>query len=69
MCSVGPSRPVHRYAIDGRSVDFSGLSHVFSRTVAVDDTKRRYVGMCYGCSAQQESGAALLKNSMITAGA
>ena len=43
--------------------------HVFSRTVAAVDTKRGYVGMCNGRSAQQESGAALSKNSMFTAGA
>ena len=42
--------------------------HVFSLTVAVD-AKRGYVGMCNGRSAQQESGAALSKNSMFTAGA
>ena len=40
----------------------------FSRTVAAVDTKRRYVGMCNGRSAQQESGAALSKNSMFKAG-
>ena len=34
-------------------------SHVFSRNVAAADTKRGYVGMCNGRSAQQESGAAL----------
>ena len=28
----------------------------FSRTVAAVDTKRGYVGMCNGRSAQQESG-------------
>ena len=43
-------------------------SHVFSRTVAAVDTKRGYVGMCNGRSAQQESGAGLSKNSMFTAG-
>ena len=42
--------------------------HVFSRTVAAVDTKRGYVGMYNGRSAQQESGAALSKNSMFTAG-
>ena len=42
-------------------------SHVFSRTVAAVDTKRGYVGMCIGRSAQQESGAVLSKNSMFTA--
>ena len=56
-----------RYSIYGR---FVGLClHVFSRTVAAVDTKRGYVGMCNGRSAQQESGAALSKNSMFTAGA
>ena len=30
-------------------------AQVFSRTVAVVDTKRGYVGMCNGRSAQQES--------------
>ena len=29
---------------------------VFSRTMAAVDTKRGYVGMCNGRSAQQESG-------------
>ena len=43
--------------------------HVFSLTVATVDAKRGYVGMCNGRSAQQESGAALSKNSMFTAGA
>ena len=43
-------------------------SHVFSQTVAAVDTKRGYVGMCNGRSAQQESGAALSKNSMFKAG-
>ena len=46
-----------------------GSSHVFSRTVAAVDTKRGYVGMCNGRSEHQESGAALSKNSMFTAGA
>ena len=41
---------------------FVGLS-------AAVDIKRGYVGMCNGRSAQQESGAALSKNSMFTAGA
>ena len=53
----------------GRSVGLCICSHVFSRTVAAVDTKRGYVGMCNGRSAQQESGAALSKNSMFTAGA
>ena len=52
-----------------RSVGLCICSHVFSRTVAAVDTKRGYVGMCNGRSAQQESGAALSKNSMFTAGA
>ena len=52
-----------RYCVVGRFVP-----HVFSRTVAAVDTKRGYVGMCNGRSAQQESGAALSKNSMFTAG-
>ena len=45
----------------------SVCTHVFSRTVAAVDTKRGYVGMCNGRSAQQESGAALSENSMFTA--
>ena len=40
--------------------------NVFSRTVAVVDIKRGYVGMCNGRSAQQESGAA--ENSVFTGG-
>ena len=52
----------------GRSVCVCICSHVFSRTVAAVDTKRGYVGMCNGRSAQQESGAGLSKNSMFTAG-
>ena len=52
-----------------RFVGLSVCTHVFSRTVAAVDTKRGYVGMCNGRSAQQESGAALSKNSMFTAGA
>ena len=36
--------------------------------MAAVDTKRGYVGMCNGRSAQQESGAALSKNSVFTAG-
>ena len=43
--------------------------HVLSQTVAAVDTERGYVGMCNRRSAQQESGAALSKNSMFTAGA
>ena len=53
----------------GRSVSRSVYPHVFSRTVAAVDTKRGYVGMCNGRSAQQESGAALSKNRVFTAGA
>ena len=53
----------------GRSVGVCICSHVFSRTVAAVDTKRGYVGMCNGRSAQQESGVALSKDSMFTAGA
>ena len=52
-----------------RSVGRCLCSHVFSRTVAAVDTKCGYVGMCNGRSAQQESGAALSKNSMFMAGA
>ena len=37
--------------------------------MAAVDTKRGCVGMCNGCLAQQESGAASSKNSMFTAGA
>ena len=37
--------------------------------MAAVDTKRGYVGMCKRRSAQQESGAALSKNSVFTAGA
>ena len=51
-----------------RSVGLCLCSHVFSRTVAAVDTKCGYVGMCKGRSAQQESGAALSKNSMFKAG-
>ena len=40
----------------GRSVGLSLCTHVFSRTVAAVHTKRGYVGMCNGRSAQQESG-------------
>ena len=47
----------------------SSLLCVFSRTVAAVDIKRGYVGVSNGRSAQQESGAALNKNSMFTAGA
>ena len=46
------SRSVRRRSV-GRSV----CCHVFSRTVAAEDTKRGCVGTCNGRSAQQESGA------------
>ena len=36
--------------------------------MAAVDTKHGYVGMCNGRSAQQQSGAALSKNSTFTAG-
>ena len=36
--------------------------------MGVVDTKRGYVGMCNGCSAQQGSEAALSKNSVFTGG-
>ena len=36
--------------------------------MAAVDAKRGYVGMCNGRSAQQESGAALSKNSMFKGG-
>ena len=49
-----------------RSVGRSLCTHVFSRTVAAVDTKRRYVGMCNGRSAQQESGTSKSKNSVFT---
>ena len=39
----------------GLSVGQSLCPQVFSRIVAVVDTKRGYVGMCNGRSAQQES--------------
>ena len=41
---------------------WSVCPEVFSRTVAVVDTKRGYVGMCNGRSAQQESGATSSKS-------
>ena len=53
----------------GRLVCGFVYPHVFSRTVAAVDTKRGYVGMCNGRSAQQDYGVALSKNSMFTAGA
>ena len=42
--------------------------HVFSRIVAAVDTKRGYMGMCNGRSAQQESGAALSKEQHVYGG-
>ena len=66
-CSRSVCRSVGRSV--GRSVCVCICSHVFSRTVAAVDTKRGYMGMCNGRSAQQESGAALSKKSMFTAGA
>ena len=63
--SVGPSVP---RLVNLLVCDFVS-PHVFSLTVAAVDAKRGYVGMCNGSSAQQESGAALSKNSMFTAGA
>ena len=42
--------------------------HVFSRTVAAVDTKRGYVDMCNGRSAQQESVTSQSKNSVFTGG-
>ena len=50
----------------GRSICDFVSPHVFSLTVAAVDAKRGYVGICNGRSAQQESGAALSKNSMFT---
>ena len=52
------------YRSVGRSVCLSVCPYVFFRTLAVVDTKLRCVGMCNGCSAQQESGAALSNNSV-----
>ena len=54
-----------RVIVVGRSVGRSVGR--FVRTVGAVDTKRRYVGLCNGRSAQQESGAALSKNSMFAA--
>ena len=54
------------------SVCLSVLSfcpHVISRTVAVVDTTRVYVGRYNGSSAQRESGAASSKNGIFTVGA
>ena len=60
VCRVGQSV--------GRLVGRSLCTHVFSRTVAAVDTKRGYVGMCNGRSAQQESGTSLSKNHVFTGG-
>ena len=49
-CSPSVGRSV------GRSVCGYLCNHIFYRTVAAVDTKRGYVGMCNGRSAQQESG-------------
>ena len=67
-CSRLVGRSVSRRSVGRLVCDFVS-PHVFSLTVAAVDTKRGYVGMCNGRSAQQESGAALSKNSMFTAGA
>ena len=56
-----------RVIVVGLCVRLSVSPHVFSQTVAVVDTKRGYVGMCNWRSAQQEYGAAFLKNTMFTA--
>ena len=73
VCGVGLSVGLSVGGSGGRLVNLLVCNfvspHVFSRTVAAVDTKRGYVGMCNGRSAQQESGAALSKNSMFTAGA
>ena len=50
----------------GRLVGLSVCLHFFSRITAVVDTKLGYVVMCNGRSAQQESGASLSKNSVLT---
>ena len=42
--------------------------HVFSRTVAAVDTKRGYVGMCNGRSAQQESGTSYSQRTACSRG-
>ena len=52
----------------GQSVRLSASPHVFSRTVAVVDTKRGYVGRYNGRAAQQESGAASSKHGIFTWG-
>ena len=51
-----------------RSEGVSVSPHVFYLTVAAVDAKRGYVGMCNGRSAQQESRAALSKNSIVYGG-
>ena len=50
----------------GRSVRLSVCPHVFSRTMAVVDTKRGYVGRYNRRAAQQESGAASSKHGIFT---
>ena len=55
-------------SVRGRSVGLSVCRHVFSRTVAVVDTKRGYVGRYNGCAAQQEAGADSSKNGIFTWG-
>ena len=57
------------FIVVGGSVGLWVCPHVFSRTVAAGDTKRRYVVMCNRRSAQLESAAASFKNNMFTAGA
>ena len=52
----------------GRSVRLSACPHVFSRTVAVVDTKHGYVGRYNGRAAPQESGAASSKHGIFTWG-
>ena len=66
---IGRSVRAYVYTRLVRFVTLFQAPHVFSLTVAAVDAKRGYVGMCNGRSAQQESGAALSKNSMFTAGA
>ena len=52
----------------GRSVGFSVCPHVFSRTMAMVDTKHEYVGRYNGRVAQQEYGAVSSKHSIFTWG-
>ena len=53
---VGCENLSEKSIICGRKFCRKGSRHVFSRMVAAVDTKRGYVGMCNGRSAQQESG-------------